>query len=158
MSDVIPASSAEIMADPQRLLDEMRAGRIINLTDLGYVIAPTADILGLADELAEEQLLEEMVSYRRDVTGVENTIFISPKGNTRHAARIKVAIDPPQTVDPRGRTAAVAITDGTLVAGDIPPRLLEQVRRFVDANREVLLDYWEYRIDTETLRRQLKPV
>jgi hypothetical protein len=110
----------------------------------------------MADEPAEQQLLEEILCYRKDVTGVDNTIFISPKGNTRHAARVKLAIDPPDSVDPRGNTASVAIADGTVVAGDIPPGLLEQVRKFIDANREVLLDYWEYRIDTEALRRRLK--
>ena len=156
MTIVIPSSSAEIMANPQRFLEEMRRGRIINVTDLGYVIAPTAEIVDLADQVAEEQLLEEMVSYRKNVTGVDNTVFISPKGNTRHAPRIKLAIDPPDSVDPRGTTASVAIGDGAVVAGDIPPRLLEQARRFIDANREVLLDYWEYRIDTEALRRRLK--
>ena len=158
MTIVIPSSSADIVADPERFVEEMRRGRIINLTDLGYVIAPTQEIVGLADELAEQELLEEMVSYRKDVTGVDNTIFISPKGYTRHAPRIKLAIDPPDSIDPRGKTASVAIADGAVVGGEIPPRLLEQIRRFVDANREVLLDYWEYRVDTETLRRRLKPV
>jgi hypothetical protein len=158
MTIVIPSSSAEIMADPQRFLDDMRRGRIISLTDLGYMIAPTAEIVGLADELAEEELLEEMVSYRKNVTGVDNTIFISPKGNTRHAAQVKVAIDPSDSIDPRSKTASVAIADGTVVAGDIPAPLLEQVQRFIAANRAVLLEYWEYRIDTEALRRQLKSV
>jgi hypothetical protein len=158
MTVVVPSSSAEIIADPKRLLDDMRAGRIIKLTDLGYMIAPTADIVGLADALAEEELLEEMVSYRKDVTGVDNTVFISPKGNTRHAPRIKLAIEPPHTFDPRGKTAVIAIADGAVVAGDIAPQLLEQARRFVEANREVLLDYWEYRIDTETLRQRLRRV
>src|SRR6202030_1490281 len=80
MTVAIPSSTAEIIADLQRFLDHMRAGHIINLTDLGYAIAPTAEIVDLADELAEEELLEEMVSYRKNVTGVDNTIFISPKG------------------------------------------------------------------------------
>jgi hypothetical protein len=111
-----------------------------------------------AAERAEDELLEEMLSYRKNVTGVNNTIFISPKGNTRHAARIKLAIDPPDSVDPRGNTASIAIADGATVAGDVPPALLEQVQRFIDANRAVLLDYWEYRIDTDTLRRRLKSV
>jgi Domain of unknown function (DUF4160) len=110
----------------------------------------------LVDELAEEELLEQIISYRKNVTGVDNTIFISPKGNTRHAPRIKLAIDPPDSVDPRGNIASVAIMDGTVVAGDVPPKLLDQVRRFIDANREVLVEYWEYRIDTEALRRRLK--
>jgi|GEM_PF-2334775 hypothetical protein len=158
MTIVIPSSSAEIMANPQRFLEEMRRGRIINVTDLGYVIAPTAEIVDLADQVAEEQLLEEMVSYRKNVTGVDHTVFISPKGNTRHAPRIKLAIDPPDSVDPRSATASVAIGDGTVVAGDVPPRLLEQVRQFINANRDVLLDYWEYRIDTDALRRRLKSV
>ena len=112
----------------------------------------------LSDQRAEEELLEEIVSYRRDVTGIENTIFISPKGNTRHAPRIKIAIDPPLSVDPRSKTASVAIVDGTVIAGEAPTRLIEQVRRFLDANRDVLLDYWEYRIDTEELRRRLKAI
>ncbi len=99
-----------------------------------------------------------MVSCRKDVTGFENTIFILPKGNTRHAPRIKIAIDPPLSVDPRSKTAAVAIADGTVVAGDIPPGVLDQARRFIDANRDVLLDCREYRIDTDELNRRLKPI
>lgn len=154
---VIESSSAQIAADPERFFEALRAGRIINLTDLGYTITPTAEIVGLADELAEEELLEETVSYRKDVTGVDNTIFISPKGNTRHSARINLAVDPPHTVDPRGKTAVVAIADGK-VTGDVPSRLLEQARKFIDVNREVLLDYWEYRIDTEKMRQRLKAI
>jgi hypothetical protein len=158
MTISISSSAAEIMADPARLLAAMQAGHIISLADLGYTIAPTAAIPELADELAEEELLDEMVSYRKDVTGVDHTIFISPKGNTRHAPRIKLAIDPPHTVDPRGKTASVALADGAVVAGNVPPQLLDQARRFIEANRDVLLDYWEYRIDTEELRRRLKAI
>jgi hypothetical protein len=154
---VIPSSSAEIVADPRRFIEEMRRGRIINLTDLGYMVAPTADIVGLADELAEQELLEEMVFYRKNVTGIDHTVFIPPKGNTRHAPRIKLAIDPPDSIDPRGKTASIAIADGALLGGEVAPRLLEEVRRFIDLNRDVLLDYWEYRIDTDALRPRLRP-
>ncbi len=44
-----------------------------------------------------------MLAYRKNVTGVDNTLFISPKVHARHAARIKVAIDPPHTVNPTSR-------------------------------------------------------
>jgi hypothetical protein len=158
MTIVVSSSSKEIIANPARLIEAMRSGSIIRIPDLDYTIVPTTAIAALADERAEEELLEEMVSYRKDVTGVENTVFISPKGNTRHAPRIKLAIDPPLSVDPRAKTASVAIADGTVVAGEVPPRVLEQARRFIDANRDVLLDYWEYRIDTDELRRRLKSV
>jgi hypothetical protein len=158
MTTVVSSSSKEIMANPGRLIEAMRAGSVISIPDLDYTIVPTTALAELADARAEEELLEEMVSYRKDVTGVQNTIFISPKGNTRHAPLIKLAIDPPLSVDPRTKTASVAVADGTVVAGEVPPWLLDQAHRFIDANRDVLLDYWEYRIDTDELRRRLKPI
>jgi hypothetical protein len=112
-----------------------------------------------ADELAEKELVEEMVSYRKDVTGIDHTVFISPKGHTRHSPRLNLAIDPPDTVDPRSKTASIAIKDAAVVAGeDVPAALLDQVRRFIDLNRGALLDNWEYRIDTEQLRCRLRPI
>jgi hypothetical protein len=125
------------------------------------VVARQDDIFALADRLAEEEQLEHMVSYRKNVTGVENTLFISPKVHARHAARVKVAIDPPDTVSPTSETISVSIHDGSIVAGSadsVTASLLEQVRRFVDLNRDVLLDYWEERIDTDELRTRLKSI
>jgi hypothetical protein len=100
-----------------------------------------------------------MVSYRKDVTGLDHTVFISPKGHTRHSPRLRLAIDPPDTLDPRSKTASIAIKDPAVVAGeDVPAALLDQVRQLIDLNRGALLEYWEYRIDTEQLRRRLKPI
>jgi hypothetical protein len=62
------------------------------------------------------------------------------------------------SVDPRSKTASVALGDGAVVMGEVPAWLLDQVRRFIDINRQVLLDYWEYRIDTEELRRRLTSI
>ena len=158
MTKVTVTEVSSAVLTKEQLLTAMRKGHVLNLHDFDYVIAPKAAIVELADEVAEEELLEEMVSYRKNVTGVDNTIFISPRGNTRHAPRLKLAINPPDSVDPRGETASIAIDDGTLVAGNAPPWLLEQARRFIATNRDVLLEYWEYRIDTETLRERLKSI
>jgi hypothetical protein len=98
--------------------------------------------------------LQEMVSYRKNVTGVDHTLFISPKGNAQHAPRIKVAIDPPYSLDPRSKTAAIGF-DGSVLAGEIGPGLLQQVRHFIKQNRRVLLAYWDYQIDTDELRQRL---
>lgn len=100
--------------------------------------------------------LQEMVSYRKNVTGVDHTLFISPRGNARHSVRVKVALDPPHSLDPRTKTAAVTI-DGAII-GEIDPELARQVRRFVRINRAVLLDYWFYRIDTDELRQRLQAI
>jgi hypothetical protein len=111
----------------------------------------------ISDELAERELLEEMVSYRKDVTGVDNTVFISPKGQVRHGPRVKLAINPPDSLDPSTETASIAIEDGNVVAGKVPAKLRKQVQRFIELNRDVLLDYWNYRIDTKQLHERLKP-
>lgn len=108
------------------------------------------------DALAERMLVEEMVSYRRNVTGVWNTIFISPKGFTRHGPRLKVAINPPDSVNPHAETASIDIATGSVVTGTIDALLLRQVREFIDLNREVLLAYWNYQIDTDELRNRLR--
>jgi hypothetical protein len=151
MTATTPSSAAEIVADPAAFLRALRAGDHVAVPDFDYRAAAA-----LAAALAEEELLEEMVSYRKDVTGVENTIFISPKGSTQHAARIKLAIDPPDSIDPRSETASIAIADGAVVAGNVSPAaLLKNVQRFIELNRAALIDYWEYRIDTEQLRQRL---
>jgi NAD(P)H-dependent FMN reductase len=111
----------------------------------------------LADAVAEEELDEEMVSYQKNVTGIDHTVFISPKGRTQHTARLKLAIDPPDTNNPHGKTASIAIEDGAVMAGSVPPALLK-VQQFIELNREVLLDYWEYRILTDELQRRLKSI
>lgn len=110
------------------------------------------------DELAERELLQEMVSVTKAETGVDNTIWISPKGNTRHAPRIKLAIDPPDSFDPRGETASIMIDDGKVVAGEVPSKLGKQVRKFLDLNRDVLLEYWDYRISTKQLFERLRSI
>jgi hypothetical protein len=113
---------------------------------------------GLTQQLAEEEeITADIVSYRQNVTGLGNTVFISVKF-PRHTPHIKVAIDPPTHVDPFGDTASVAIEDGPVVAGKLPSRALEQVKRFIDANRPVSLNYWEKRIDTDQLRERLRKI
>jgi hypothetical protein len=94
--------------------------------------------------------LEEMTSWRSNVTGiVGHTVFISPHG-------VGVAIDPPDSLDPRSRTATVTIKG--VVIGDLDPQLMRQVQQFVQLNRAVLLDYWDYEIDTDQLRQRLQSI
>jgi hypothetical protein len=155
---VTEVSAAVLTDDPGRLTSAIDRRQILDLHDRGYVLAPKEAIVELADALAEEELLEEMVTYRKNVTGIAHTIFISPKGNTRHAARVKIAINPPDSVDPRAENASIAIADGAVMAGEVPLGLLDQVRRFIALNRDVLLEYWDYKIDTDELRRRLRSI
>ena len=158
MSITIRSSSQEVLKDPILLRKELDAGHAVEFTDLGAVLARIEDIHSLADQLAEEELLEHMASFRKDATGVDNTIWVSPKGRTRHAARIKVAINPPDTLNATSETASVAVHDGSVLEGHIPNHVLRQVQEFVKFNRDVLTDYWEERIDTRQLDRRLRPI
>jgi hypothetical protein len=149
MTATIPSSAAEVVADPAAFVPAVRE----LVPDFDYRAAAA-----LADALAEEELLEEMVSYGKNVTGIENIIFISPKGRTGHAARIRLAINPPESFSPLGEIASIAVADGAVLAGQVSPALLREVRRFIAQNRDVLIDDWEYRILTDELQRRLRSI
>jgi hypothetical protein len=140
---------------PRDVVDAMREAGIELRLDASNGSRP---LVSISDELAERELLEEMVAYRKNVTGVDNTVFISPKGLTQHAPRIKLAIDPRDSINPNSVTASVAIDSGKVVAGHVPAELLKQAQRFVELNRDVLLDYWNYLIDTDELQKRLKSI
>jgi hypothetical protein len=141
---------------PPDIVAAMREAEVALTLSPSSGLQPIVDI---SDELAERELLEEMVSYRKDITGIDNTIFISPKGKTRHGPRIKLAIEPPDSINPDSVTASIEIGSGETVAGEIPTtELRKRVQQFLKLNRDVLIDYWHYRIDTAQLQRRLKPV
>ena len=147
MTIVIPSSSAAIMADPARFLDDIRAGRVVYLSDLGGTLT--------LSEVDEE--VADMVSLRSEKTGVQNTLFVSTKGYGQHAPRIKIAVDPPDTFNATSKSASMAIHDCSIRGEYVPPRVAEQAKQFIERNREALLDYWECKIDTVQLIERLKP-
>jgi len=122
--------------------------------EVALTLSPSRDpepIVTISDELAEREQLEHMVTYRKNITGVDNTIFISPGLRVRHAPRIKVAIDPPDSINPLSDQASVEITTGNVVAGEVSAALLRQVQKFIQLNRDVLLEYWDARITTDQI-------
>jgi hypothetical protein len=129
---------------------------------IALALTPSGDlgpIVAISDELAERELAGDMVSYRKNKTGIDNVIFISPKGYTRHAARIKVAIEPPHSLDTTTKTASIEISSGEVVAGELSDtQLLKQVQKFIELNRPVLIEYWNNKIATDELTDRLKPV
>lgn len=158
MSIVIPSSAAEIMADPRRLLDDMRAGRVITLSDLDYTIAPTA-IVALSDDEIDNEA-GDVVSLTKDDTGIDNTIFASTKGyvSERHGPRIKIAIDPPNRFIAGGKAASMSIHDYSIKGEYVPSELSDQARRFIELNREALLAYWDGQIATREFLQRVRPI
>jgi hypothetical protein len=109
-------------------------------------------------DLVAEQEAEDVVALTRDETGIANTIFVSPRGYARHAARLKIAIDPPDTFDSTATTASMRLHDYEVSGANIPAPLTKQVIAFIDLNRGVLLEYWNNKIATAELLRRIRPV
>jgi len=110
-----------------------------------------------AEELAEEELLDDMVSLTNEETGIHNHIFVSTKIGVRHGPRVKVAIDPPDSFNPLSDSASIGF-DGTLKAGNISGDLQRKVTEFIALNHQALMDYWETKIGTAELMRRLRPI
>jgi hypothetical protein len=104
----------------------------------------------------EEDSAGFMVSLRKDITGVDNTIFVSTKGFGRHAPRIKIAIDPPDSFNETSTSTSMAIHDFSLTGAYAPSWLVEQAKAFIERNHEVLLGYWNGEFDTGELFRRLR--
>ena len=97
-----------------------------------------------------------MVSVRRKHTGIPNTIFLSTRGHGRHAARIKVAINLPDSLNAASSTASMLIHDYRVIGATMPPRLVEELKQWIDLNRDALMAYWNEEIDTAELLERLR--
>jgi hypothetical protein len=99
---------------------------------------------------------EDLSSLRKDRTGIDNTIWVSPKMGS-HAPRIKIAIDPPDALTPGGKTATMTIHEPHTVTGQaVPTHVIRQAETFIDRNRDALLRFWNGEIDTGQMLEQLQ--
>ncbi|QTN20761.1 hypothetical protein HZ989_06875 [Brevundimonas sp. AJA228-03] len=105
--------------------------------------------------LEEENELFEIANLYPEDTGLPMTIWVSPKGNARHDARVKVSTvhGNRMTLD---QLAVVAIrpeprlVHGALIASD--ERL---VTEWISKNRDALIAYWDGEIGTRKLMQRL---
>jgi hypothetical protein len=118
---------------------------------------PDDRVAELLDALPEGDEAGYMVSVVKKRSGIDNTLFVSTRGKSQHAARIKIAIDPPDSLNETTKGASM-VHDFSTVGAYMPPRLVEQVKSFIELNRDVLLEYWDARIDTGELLERLRPV
>jgi hypothetical protein len=99
---------------------------------------------------------EDLSSLRKNRTGVDNTIWVSPK-LASHAPRIKIAIDPPDSLTAGGKTATMTIHQPHVVTGErVPTHIIKQAEAFIDLNHDVLLRFWNGEIDTSEMLEQIQ--
>jgi len=140
MSIVTTLSSAAILANPDLLIPEQRAGHLIYLYDLDRTVAPDFNLI--KQLIAEEEEAADMVSLSKDTTGIDNVIFVSTKYHGRHAPRIKIAVDPPDKFSATGKNTTMQIHDYATVGEPLPRHIFEQAKQFIERNHAALLDYW----------------
>lgn len=98
----------------------------------------------------------EMANVRPDRSGLPFIVYISEKGNARHAARVKIATG----ARPTEFVASVSIEpDVEVMAGKMSRPDLTLLRRWISLNKSTLLGYWNGEIAyTEDALAALKSV
>ena len=89
-------------------------------------------------------------------TGLPVTVWVSPRGRARHAARIKVCRRPGDRMDPTDLVSVSIRPTPRAIDGELPPDVMRAVSEWISHNEAVLLDYWDGRIDTIELAARLR--
>ena len=102
--------------------------------------------------------LHEMANLCPDSTGLPMTVWVSPRGNTRHDVRIKVNMTHGDRMEITN-TAVVAIRPAPrILAGQLSPADAQAVFQWISLNAEALVAYWDGQIDTARLIYRLRPI
>jgi len=91
-------------------------------------------------------------------TGLPMTVWVSPRGRARHAARIKVSLHhgPRMTI---GNTAVVRLQPvPKVIAGQLSASDRQAVFEWITLNEAALLDHWNGLIDGGDLIERLRPL
>jgi hypothetical protein len=99
----------------------------------------------------------EMANLRPERTGLPFVVFISQKGGARHDVRVKVA--PGAKVRPSEMVTVAIRPSVRVVRGALDPRDLALLTRWIDLNRNTLIEYWDGDIEyTEDAIAAIIPV
>lgn len=97
-----------------------------------------------------------MANLHPDETGLPMTVFVSPKGEARHDARVKVSAVPGGRVVLRGAAVVAVRPAPHLVHGQLATEDLRRVSAWIMLNHDVIMDYWEERALTSELVARLR--
>lgn len=111
---------------------------------------------GEADNGRESDDLFEMANLFPSTTGLPMTVWVSPRGNSRHDVRVKVNMTHGNQMNPTN-TAVIGVRPSPhMIAGSLSPDDERAVFEWVSLNTAALLAYWEGKIDTAHLVHGLK--
>jgi len=111
-------------------------------------------------ELNEFIDLSEMANIRPKNSGLSMCIYVSDKDNVKsqHSARIKVSKNYGDKIS-KNNTFSITISDNPEVVGntgDIKEKDINELKQFIIKNKELLLNYWNLKIDIGDVLSSLK--
>src|SRR5260370_522872 len=107
---------------------------------------------------AETDELFEIANLFPRTTGLPMTVWVSPRGNARHDARVKVNISHGNQMSPANTAVVGGRPSPRVIAGRLSLDDRRAVFAWVSLNTAALVAYWEGQIDTIELGQRLKPV
>lgn len=111
---------------------------------------------GAADDRSDTADLFEMANLFPATTGLPMTVWVSPRGTSRHDVRMKLNLTHGNQMNP-SNTAIVGVRPSPhIIAGSLSPDDEKAVSQWISLNVAALLAYWEGEIDTIQLGRALK--
>ena len=100
-----------------------------------------------------------MASLAPEDTGLPMVAWISERGRSRHDARVRIALRHGRDFRPDPSAWVSVQPDVRVVVGSAPsPSDLDQVRRWIELNRDAIVDYWNGDLLTDEAIARLRPI
>ena len=130
---------------------------VIKMKDLGGI---TAEVLKLEEE---KELFMEMSSVKKKIYNLPVNIWLDDIGverNTKHNfPRIKVQTTYADNLD-IDNCLSLSIEDSPRILAGVPGKLktkdLNEIKRFVSRNKDILLDYWYNKITLKDVLNKMQ--
>ena len=99
-----------------------------------------------------------MANLRPKTTGLPMVVWVSERGNARHGARVKVALQHGDRINP-SHTAVFGVrpTPG-LISGNLSTAEQRALSDWITLNEAAIVEYWDGVIDSGDLLQRLKRV
>ena len=102
--------------------------------------------------------LFEMANLYPRTTGLPMTVWVSPRGNARHDARIKVNMTHGEQMNVDNTAVVVVRPTPRVVEGHLSTADERAVFTWIVLNAASLIAYWDGNIDTVQLAHALRPL
>jgi hypothetical protein len=100
----------------------------------------------------------ELANLFPRTTGLPMTVWVRPRGNSRHDVRVRINLTHGNQMNP-SNTAVVDVRPSPhVVAGRLSPDDEKAVSQWIGLNVAVLVAYWDGEIDAARLVKDLKPL